>query len=61
MTEMNQNINQLISKLFRGDSRTVTLLQPKNNMKFSMAKQITDARWEWTNLSIQFRGTTGQN
>ena len=40
MIEMNQNINQLISKLFRSDFRTVTLLQ--NHMKFLMAKQIVD-------------------
>ena len=30
-------------------------------MKFLMAKQIADDGHEWTNLSIQFGGSTGQN
>ena len=50
MIEMNQNINQLFSKLFRGDFRTKKHCCKGNNMKLMMAKLIAESGCRWTNL-----------
>ena len=50
---MNQNINQMISKLFRGDFRTKKHCCKGNYMKFTMAKQITEGGCGQTNFNTQ--------
>ena len=52
---MNQNINQLISKLFRGDFRTKKHCCKRNNVKFTMAKQIVEGGCGQTTLVLRTR------
>ena len=61
MIEMIQNINQLISKLFRSDFRTKKHCCKRNDMKFLMAKQIVESRCAWTNLTTECEKNTQQN
>ena len=53
---MDQNKNQLISKLFRGNFSTKK--HCCSDMKFLMAKLITKGRRGWTNLTVECEKTT---
>ena len=61
MIEMNQNINRLIPKLFRGNFRTKKHCCKGNYMKFTMAKLIAEGRHGWTNLTTKCEKTIEQN
>ena len=58
MIEMNQNINQLISKLFRGNFRTKKHCCKINDMKFTMAKLIAEELSAETNTKYQCKKNT---
>ena len=57
MIEMNQNINQLISELFRGNFGTKKHCC-KNNIKFTMAKLIAEELSMETNTKYQYKKNT---